>query len=82
VGKDEENLVEHVSENGVIQSRLEVSASLGSQQGDNLEVLISHEADADLAQTLVRLNQTQNAYQAALQSGAKLLNLSLLDYIR
>jgi len=37
--------------------------------------------DADLAQTLVRLNQTQTAYQAAMQSGAQLLQSSLLDYL-
>lgn len=79
--KDEENLVHHIGENGIIQARLEAAASSASSQGDTMEVLISRQADADLAQTLVRLNQTQNAYQAALQSGATLLSTSLLDYI-
>jgi len=31
---------------------------------------------------MVKLSQTQTAYQAALQSGGSILNLSLLDYIR
>ena len=35
-----------------------------------------------MTQVLVHLNQTQNTYQAALQSAAKLMNLSLLDYLR
>jgi hypothetical protein len=35
-----------------------------------------------LPETLVRLSQTQNAYQVALQSGARLLSSSLLDYLR
>jgi flagellin-like hook-associated protein FlgL len=38
--------------------------------------------DVDLADALVRLNEIQNAYTAALQSGATLLQTSLLDYIR
>lgn len=82
LSRDEENLVLHFGNNGAVQQRLEASASLAVSRGDSLEVLVSREADADLAQTLVRLNQTQNAYQAALQSGAKLLNTSLLDYLR
>ena len=44
--------------------------------------LVLTKADADLANTLVRLNQTQTAYQAALQSGGKILSTSLLDYLR
>jgi len=79
---DEENILVHVSGNGVLQSRLEASESTAAQRAGSLEVLVSKEVDVDLSQVLVRLNQTQTAYQAALQSGAKLLNISLLDYIR
>ena len=82
LSKDEDNLVLHFGNNGAVQQRLEASETLAVKRGDSLEVLVSKEADADLAQTLVRLNQTQNAYQAALQSGARLLSTSLLDYLR
>jgi flagellar hook-associated protein 3 FlgL len=82
LAKDEENLVLHASENGVMQARLDSGESAARQRSESMETLISNEADADLAQTLVRLNQTQNAYQAALQSGARLLQSSLLDYLR
>ncbi len=34
-----------------------------------------------LPSTLIKLNQTSQAYQAALSSAAKVLNLSLLDYL-
>jgi flagellin-like hook-associated protein FlgL len=30
----------------------------------------------------VKLNRASTAYQAALQSGAKIMQLSLLDYLR
>ena len=82
LAQDEENLLAQLGQNGALQARLESSEKLGRGRAEALEVLVSQEADADLAQTLVRLNQTQNAYQAALQSGARILNQSLLDYLR
>jgi len=79
---DEENLLTHLSNNGVIQGRLEATQNAGAQRVQALEGEVSKEADVDLAESLVRLNQTQAAYQAALQSGARLMSLSLLDYLR
>jgi len=82
LGQDEDNILFHISDNGALQARLEASASVATSTKTSLTGSISKEADADLAQTLVRLTQTQNAYQAALQSGAKLLSTSLLDYLQ
>lgn len=82
LGMDEDNFLYHLGTNGAIQSRLEATNSIASQRTDTLEALVSSEVDADLAQTLVRLNQTQTAYQAALQSAGKILSSSLLDYLR
>jgi len=48
----------------------------------SLEGQIAGETDVDLAKALVRLNETQMSYQAALQTGGKILNMSLMDYIR
>ena len=82
LGQDENNFLYHLGSNAAIQSRLEASDAVAGQRTDTLESLISNEVDADLAQTLVRLNQTQTAYQAALQSAGKILGSSLLDYLR
>ncbi len=82
LGSDEDNILLHFGTNGAIQSQLESTSSLGKRRSDALELLVSKEADADLAETLVRLNQTQNAYRAAMQSGANMLGNSLLDYLR
>jgi flagellar hook-associated protein 3 FlgL len=79
---DEDNILYHLSSNGAIQARLEATEALMNQRSMSVETQVSKEVDADLAQTLVKLGQTQTAYQAALQSGAKVLNLSLLDYLR
>lgn len=82
LSSDEANLLSHMSANGAIQARLESTDSLNRQRGLSIETQVSKEVDADLAQTLVKLSQTQTAYEAALQSGAQALNLSLLDYLR
>jgi flagellar hook-associated protein 3 FlgL len=82
LGKDEDNFLYHLGTNGAIQARLEATNNEAKQRSDTLETLVSHETDADLAQTIVRLTQTQTAYQAALQSAGKILGSSLLDYLR
>jgi len=79
--KSELNFIEHFSSIGASLARLETSESITNQQISSLEPLISNEIDVDLADTLVRLNEIQNAYTAALQSGSMLLGSSLLDYI-
>lgn len=80
--RDEENFLFHFGNVGAVQARLEAAESMSRTRSLSVESLVSKEADADLAQTLVRLSQTQNAYQAALQSGGTILKQSLLDYIR
>jgi flagellar hook-associated protein 3 FlgL len=80
--KDEVNFIDHFSSIGAMLSRLETSEAITKSQVASIEPLISNEADADLADSLVRLNEIQNAYTAALQSGALLMRTSLLDYIR
>ncbi len=79
---DEANLLYHISANGATQARLEATQAFNGERGMAIEGQVSKEVDADLAQTLVKLSQTQTAYEAALQSGARALNLSLMDYLR
>jgi flagellar hook-associated protein 3 FlgL len=80
--RDEDHFIAHLGTAGAIQSRLETAGAMAGDRLASLGQLVSGEADADLAQTLVRLSQTQNAYRAALQSGATILDRSLLDYLR
>jgi len=80
--KDEEHLLTHISNQSALIARIQTASNLADKQLLALDQAVSREADADLAETLVRLNQVQTAYQAALQSGATILRLSLLDYLR
>lgn len=78
----EDLLVSAVAENGAVQLRIEVNQKQQQSRGDNLVALVSNETAADLPDSIVRLNQSQTAYQAALQSAASIMRISLLDYIK
>ncbi len=82
LGKDEDNFIYHIGLNGLMQSRLETSSKLVTTTLESNDQALTKETSSDLAETLVHLNETTNAYQAALQSGGSLLKLSLMDYIR
>lgn len=82
LGKDEDHLIAHIAESGATQARLETAAAAISAQISAGKSEISDLTSADLADTLVRLSQVQTAYTAALQSGAKIMQQSLMDYIR
>jgi flagellar hook-associated protein 3 FlgL len=82
LANDESNILYHISSNGAIQARLEATDAITRERGTSIEAQVSKEVDADLSQTLVKLSQTQTAYEAALQSGARAMNLSLMDYLR
>jgi flagellar hook-associated protein 3 FlgL len=79
---DEQNIVSQIAATAALQNRMDAASTMASNRAASLQKLISTQADADLATVLVQLSQAQTAYQAALASGAKLLNLSLLDYLQ
>lgn len=78
----EDVLVSALAEHGGMETRIEANRAQLHDRAENLESLVSAETDLDLPSTIVRLNQTQTAYQAALQSAANIMRISLLDYIK
>ncbi len=78
----EDLLVSALAEHGGVQTRIEANRAQLLDRVENIEKLVSAETDVDLPSTIVRLNQSQTAYQAALQSAANIMRISLLDYIR
>ena len=78
----EDNFVTALAATGAVQTRIEVNRAQQLNRGDNLVELIGSETTVDLPEAIVRLNQSQVAYQAALQSAASIMKISLLDYIR
>ena len=80
--KDEDNIVSNVAQNGILQSTLQAASSAATQMSTTLTTQTSSLTGADLATTLTQLDQTETALQAAMQSGVKILNLSILNYIQ
>lgn len=78
----EDLLVSSLAEHGGVQTRIEATQTQLSDRSLSLQKLVSGETEADLPATIVKLTQTQTAYQAALQSAANIMKISLLDYIR
>ncbi|HEY3857434.1 MAG TPA: hypothetical protein VGO67_23870 [Verrucomicrobiae bacterium] len=79
--KDENNIAYQVGSNGVVQSNLTNAGSLETQQGTNLTAQMSNLTSANLATTLTHLQQVQTSYQAALQSGVLVMQLSMMNYM-
>jgi flagellar hook-associated protein 3 FlgL len=78
----EDLLVSSLAEHGGVQTRIEATQTQLLGRATDLESLVSAETDADMPTTIVRMNQAQTAYQAALQSAANLMQTSLLDYLK
>jgi flagellar hook-associated protein 3 FlgL len=80
---DSENtLVTSIANVGGVQTRITATQTQQTDQLTSLDSEVSAETDADLPSTIVKLNQTQTAYQAALQSAVNIMNTSLLDYLK
>lgn len=71
-----------MSEHGAIELRIEVNQKQLQTRADQIDKLVSKEADVDLSTTVVKLSQTSTAYEAALSSANRILQLSILDYLK
>ena len=78
----ENALLGAVSENGAIELRVQASRLQQQARAETLDQLVSRESDADLAETMVRLGQATTAYEASLSSANRILQLSILDYLK
>ena len=83
LGKDSDNIILHIADNGAVQTRLNAAASQADARTQALQKSISNTSGVDMAQTLTQLSQAQNAYQAAIQSSAGILQMqgTLLNYL-
>ena len=78
---DDNTIINGVSELGAVQARIQASQSQQTSLSTTLSQAVSSQTGADLASTVVKLTQTQNAYQAAVQSAASIMQHDLLTYI-
>ncbi len=72
----------NVARVGAVQNRLEAVSSNLQDANIQLRDLLSDKIDADFAETVLGLNVAQNAYEAALNAAGRVLQPSLIDFIR
>jgi flagellar hook-associated protein 3 FlgL len=77
----ESTIINSISEQGAVQSGIQVIQAQQQTAVTNLETLVSDNRDVDMAQAMTQLSQAQVAYQAALQSTATILSKSLISYL-
>jgi flagellar hook-associated protein 3 FlgL len=77
----EDVFVSALAQQGAVQTRIEVNQDQQKARAQNVEQLLSAETSTDMTSAVVKLNQAQTAYQAALQSASSIMQKSLLDYI-
>lgn len=81
--------------NGRLEKFLQVRAEVGARANRielmenrlgalnlNLESLSAKTEDADIAETIIKLKADENVYQASLSVGAKMIQPTLVDYLR
>jgi flagellar hook-associated protein 3 FlgL len=67
---------------GAVQARLDSAKSRLADVETTTTSLLSQTEDTDLAKAILELTNQQNTYQAALRSGASIIQPSLLDFLR
>ena len=75
-------LLEVRAANGAKTNRLEAALGRLGQLEESVLGQLSKTEDADIAETLIELNSQTAAYQAALRSGASIVQSSLMDFLR
>ena len=73
---------QNLAEVGARTNRFELIKSRIDDEKLNLSTLKSQVADVDMADAIIRLQLEQNVLQASLSTGARILQMSLADYLR
>lgn len=77
-----DNVIRFRSKMGATYNRLEAAGERNSSENLNMTELLSKSEDIDLAEKMMQFSVMSTVYQASLATGAKILQPSLLDYIR
>lgn len=75
-------LLELSSKVGTVQNRMESSKALNEEQNFNMTEILSANEDIDLVEKTMEFATMQTIYMASLQTSAKVLQPSLIDYLR
>lgn len=77
-----DNMTSKIVDVGMKYNRLQVRQSITTEVSLSLETRRSSIEDADMVEAIMNLQNIETAYQAALASTSRVLNISLVDYLR
>lgn len=81
IDKHIENVVAQRGDVGALQNRLDLIKNRLSDDNTNFTTLLSNNEDVDIAEIIMKLKESENVYRAALQTGARILPVTLLDFL-
>ena len=70
------------AEIGVKSNRIELTTNRILDDTLNLKGLLSKNEDADMAEVIMNIKMEENVYQASLSTGARIIQPSLIDFLR
>jgi len=76
-----ENVVNMRTEIGAISNRLKSAQERNTSENINLKSIRSNKQDVDLAEKYMEFTMEQQAFQASLAMGTKILQTNILDYL-
>ena len=82
IDKHLDNLVGVRTKIGAIDNRLEAAKSRNEGENISLKDMLSKKEDVDIVENYIESTLLSTVYQASLSAGAKILQPSLLDYLR
>ncbi|MDR4509196.1 MAG: flagellar hook-associated protein FlgL [Candidatus Brocadiaceae bacterium] len=75
------SLMSEMTKFGATANRLEISISRLESSKLSLKELISYSEDADIAELIMELKNQENVLQSSLQTGARIIQPTLLDFL-
>jgi len=76
-----DSIVSAAAESSAVQSTIQAEQSQSTALQQNLGTIISGDSSADVATTDTKLTEAQTAYQAVLESSARIMQTTLLTYL-
>lgn len=77
-----DNMLSVRAEIGAKSNRLELTSNRLQSEMINFTRLLSDNEDADMAEVIMRLNIEENIYRASLSAGARVIQPTLIDFLR
>jgi flagellar hook-associated protein 3 FlgL len=76
------NLLRLRAEVGAKQNRMDSAQAKNEEETSNLTEILTKTSDIDIAEKTIQFKTAESVYQASLMTGAKIIQPSLLDFLR